>query len=270
MGDGRRRVDGRDRGLQSRLRRAGGIAVAFAAVGALAAGCGGGAASPRGSAKPSETTLLIEFSACLRAHGLPDFPDPQSEAAGGGFGSSSLNPYLNPSARGTLALNDYTPQFQAAEKHCSSIARASLFIMTPAQIQALSQQTLKRELAQVACLRKHGFPDAESSAAPASTPARRSSRPRRKPARCPACDDRGRNIMSGQDNERFRDVISQDAGRGRRAVTRDSHAAPAAAPGSGPMMAPLRPLRERDQAPGAAAKARQAARPALKKGDGRR
>jgi hypothetical protein len=159
MSDGHRRVDGRHRGVQSRLRRAGGVAVAFAAVSVLAAGCGGGAASPRGSGKPPETTLLIEFSACLRAHGLPGFPDPQSEAAGGGFPSNSLNPYLNPSARGAFALNDYTPQFQAAEKHCSSLARASLFIMTPAQIQAQSQQDLKRELAQVACLRKHGFPD---------------------------------------------------------------------------------------------------------------
>jgi hypothetical protein len=58
-----------------------------------------------------------------------------------------------------LALNDYTPQFQAAEKHCSSLARASLFIMAPAQIQALTQQQVKQELALVSCLRKHGFPD---------------------------------------------------------------------------------------------------------------
>jgi hypothetical protein len=159
MCDGRRRVDGRDRGLQSRLRHAGGVAVAFAAVGVIAAGCGGGPASHRNSAKPSEAALLVEFSACLRAHGLPDFPDPQSEAAGGGFPSKSLNPYMNPSATGSLALNDYTPQFQAAEKHCSSLARASLFIMAPAQIQALTQQQVKQELALVACMRKHGFPD---------------------------------------------------------------------------------------------------------------
>ena len=159
MCDGRSRGDGRHRGRQSRLRQAGAIAIAFAAVGVLAAGCGGSPASHRGSAKPSETTLLIEFSACLRAHGLPHFPDPQSEAAGGGFPSKSLNPYMNPSATGSLALNDYTPQFQAAEKHCSSLARASLFIMSPAQIQAQTQQEVKQGLATVACMRKHGFPD---------------------------------------------------------------------------------------------------------------
>ena len=159
MGDGRRRLDGSDRGLQSRLRRAGPIAVAFAAVGVIAAGCSGGPASPRGSAKPSETTLLVEFSACLRAHGLPDFPDPQSEAAGGGYPSKSLNPYMNLSATSSLALNDYTPRFQAAEKHCSSLARASLFIMSSAQIQAQTQQQVKQGLALVACMRKHGVPD---------------------------------------------------------------------------------------------------------------
>ena len=159
MCDGRSRGDGRHRGRQSRLRRAGAIAIAFAAVGVLAAGCGGSPASHRGSAKPSETTLLIEFSACLRAHGLPHFPDPQSEAAGGGFPSGSLGPYINRSATSDFALNDYTPQFQAAEKHCSSLARASLFILSPAQIQAQTQQEVKQGLATVACLRKHGFPD---------------------------------------------------------------------------------------------------------------
>jgi hypothetical protein len=159
MCDGRRRVDGRDRVLQSRLRHAGGVAVAFAAIGVLAAGCGGGPASHRNSAKPSETTLLVEFSACLRARGLPDFPDPQSEAAGGGYPSLSLNPYMNPSATSDFALNDYTPQFQAAEKHCSSLARASLFILSPAQIQAQTQHQVKQALATVACMRKHGFPD---------------------------------------------------------------------------------------------------------------
>jgi hypothetical protein len=158
MRDGRSRVDGRDRGLQSRLRRAGPIAVAFAAAGLIAAGCSGSPASHHGSAKPSETTLLIEFSACLRAHGLPHFPDPQSEAAGGGYPSGSLDRYINPSATSDFSLNDYTPQFQAAEKHCSSLARASLFIMTPAQIQAQTEQQIKRVLVLVACMRKHGVP----------------------------------------------------------------------------------------------------------------
>ena len=131
----------------------------FAAVGVMAAGCSASPASHHGPAKPSETTLLIKFSACLRAHGLPHFPDPQSEAAGGGFPSGSLGPYLNPSAPSSLALSDYTPQFQAAEKHCRSLARASLFILSPAQIQAETEQQIKQALALVACMRKHGVPN---------------------------------------------------------------------------------------------------------------
>jgi hypothetical protein len=145
-----RRGDGGRRRRQFRPRRAGGVAIALVAVGVLAAACGGPASS-RGSAKPSGTALLLEFSACIRAHGLPDFPDPQSEAAGGGYPSGSLNPYIDPSSTGP---DDFTPQLQAAEKHCRSIGLASGFIVTQAQI----AQIVKRELAAVACMRKHGVP----------------------------------------------------------------------------------------------------------------
>jgi hypothetical protein len=159
MIDGGRRHDRRQRGRPSRLPRAGPGAVAFVAIGVLAAASAGCSASPRSPAKPSETTLLIEFSACIRAHGLPNFPDPQSEAAGGGFPSGSLNPYLTQTYLSThpgpTTLNAFTPQFQAAEKRCNALGLASGFVITPAQI----QQHAKQEIAQVDCLRKHGFPD---------------------------------------------------------------------------------------------------------------
>jgi hypothetical protein len=158
MSDGRAWVSGRDRGRQSRLRRTGPVAVAFVVVGVLAAACGGGPASPRGSARPSETTLLLEFSACIRAHGLPDFPDPQSEAAGGGYPSGSLNPYFSsstPGPRGQGLRPMPRPRLQSAEKACRSLAIASGFEQTPAEL----QQRVKQETAEDACLRKHGFPE---------------------------------------------------------------------------------------------------------------
>jgi hypothetical protein len=144
-----RRGDGCHRRRQSGLRQAEGVAVAFVAASVLAAACAGCSASPRSSAKPSAMALLIEFSACIRAHGLPNFPDPQSEAAGGGYPSGSLNPYIDG------ASNDYTPQFQEAEKHCASLALASGFVMTQAQ----NQQIIKQEIAAVDCMRKRGVPD---------------------------------------------------------------------------------------------------------------
>jgi hypothetical protein len=58
----------------------------------------------------------LKFSECMRAHGLSDFPDPQSGPGGGiairiragqGQGSSDLNPQ--------------SPQFQAAQKACQNI-----------------------------------------------------------------------------------------------------------------------------------------------------
>jgi hypothetical protein len=153
-----RRADERDRRRRSRFRRARPAAVALAAAGVLAAGCAG-PASHRGPAEPSETTLLIEFSACVRAHGLPDFPDPQSEAAGGGYPSGSLNPYLTKAAfttrQGPVTPQYYTPQFLAAEKKCGALGLASGFVITPASI----RQDVKQEIAQDECLRTHGFPD---------------------------------------------------------------------------------------------------------------
>jgi hypothetical protein len=154
-----RRGDGCHRRRQSRLRQAEGVAVTFVAAGILAAACAGCSASPRSPAKPSATALLIKFSACIRAHGLPNFPDPQSEAAGGGYPSGSLNPYIDMSSTGVQIgagpTSDYTPQFQAAEKHCTSIALASGFIETQAQ----NQQIIKQEIAAVDCMRKHGVPN---------------------------------------------------------------------------------------------------------------
>ena len=55
---------------------------------------------------------------------------------------------------GPTTLNAFTPQFLAAEKKCSALGFASGFVTTPAQI----QQHVKREIAQVNCMRQHGFP----------------------------------------------------------------------------------------------------------------
>jgi hypothetical protein len=56
---------------------------------------------------------------------------------------------------GPTTLNAFTPQFLAAEKKCSALGFARGFVTTPAQI----QQHVKREIAQVNCMRQHGFPD---------------------------------------------------------------------------------------------------------------
>jgi hypothetical protein len=69
----------------------------------------GGEPDPATLAK--DRTQLLKFSACMRTHGLPDFPDPTVSADGAGI---SLGDKRNSS------LNPRSPVFQAAQKACLS------------------------------------------------------------------------------------------------------------------------------------------------------
>jgi hypothetical protein len=110
-------------------------------VSVLAAACGSGPASPGAAHTRSQQSELLPFSSCIRAHGIPNFPDPQP---GGGFARSALN-----------SIDEHSPQFQSAEKACRSLAIASGFEHTPAQL----QKHIEQLIAQDACLRKHGVPN---------------------------------------------------------------------------------------------------------------
>jgi hypothetical protein len=68
----------------------------------------GGTPSPAERAQAQVTGLV--FSRCMRAHGVPDFPDPAS-ASGGGFGFVFGSGGLDPNA----------PLFRRAERTCSSV-----------------------------------------------------------------------------------------------------------------------------------------------------
>jgi hypothetical protein len=129
------------RGLQSLLRGAAPLAATAAAAGVLVSACGGGPASPAAAHAGSQASHLLAFSACIRAHGIPGFPDPQP---GGGYARHALNPF-----------DGNSPRFQAAEQACMSLAIASGFVQTPAEL----QKHIEQELAESACMRKHGVPD---------------------------------------------------------------------------------------------------------------
>jgi hypothetical protein len=72
---------------------------------------GGGTVSPAMQAKA--LAQMLKFSACMRAHGLPDFPDPTT-AAGGGI-------QLSIGGKKGSGLNPRSPIFQAAQKACQSV-----------------------------------------------------------------------------------------------------------------------------------------------------
>jgi hypothetical protein len=71
----------------------------------------GGKVSPAMQAKA--LAQMLKFSACMRAHGLPDFPDPTT-SAGGGI-------QLSIGGKKGSGLNPSSPIFQAAQKACQSV-----------------------------------------------------------------------------------------------------------------------------------------------------
>jgi hypothetical protein len=108
----------------------------IAATALLAAACGGPASAP-----PAHLTAYqreLAYAQCMRAHGLPTFPDPQSD---GNFDSTRAN-----------ASDFHGTLFLSANKACAHLEGPG---MTPAQQQLFTSQALKF----AACMRAHGVTD---------------------------------------------------------------------------------------------------------------
>jgi hypothetical protein len=145
-----------------------GLAVPAAALLCLVllAGCGGSSSSPGvanvgttgrsttpsggssgGTPESGETSAaqqqrLVKFSQCMRTHGEPEFPEPNSE---GGIAIHNQN---------GKGINPESPQFQAAEKACKQYA-PERHAPSPAQQAKLQEQALKFS----ECMRHHGVPN---------------------------------------------------------------------------------------------------------------
>jgi hypothetical protein len=121
------------------------LAVAdLAAVAVLAAACGGGSPSAAGSPGAGQGRLAqaLAFAHCMRSHGAPNFPDPNSS---GGFAMKPSN---------SSGFN--VPQAHVACAHLYPNEGKKL----PDPAQQAAQQ--RHALAFAACMRKHGianFPD---------------------------------------------------------------------------------------------------------------
>lgn len=149
------------------------VAVALASLSLLASGCGGskspsvanvgsttstsaagatdttsGAASSGGG--PTQAQLrqdLLKYSACMRAHGVPTFPDP---SAGGGF-----------EIQGGSGINPSSPTLMAAQAKCRKLLPNG---GPPAAGSSThpSVAWLAKMLKAAQCMRRHGitgFPD---------------------------------------------------------------------------------------------------------------
>jgi hypothetical protein len=125
-------------GPRAWLRRPAGLAATLAATVLLAAACGGG--SPGAAASPGRLyRQALTYSHCMRAHGVPDFPDPKP-----GPGGTLVYP-LNPPA-GMLT----SPGYDAAFRACLKLA------VTGGRSAARYRAIALKGLQQAECMRGHG------------------------------------------------------------------------------------------------------------------
>jgi hypothetical protein len=145
-------------------------AAVLAAVALLVTGCGGtspdsgvahlgtSAASTNSSSSSSSSTGVgsgeaqpgssaIAFSACMRAHGVPNFPDPKISTSGN---SVKVAIGVNPTITGN-------PHFKSAQQSCQKLLPGGGPGASSGSPISPKEQT--EYLKAAACIRAHGIPD---------------------------------------------------------------------------------------------------------------
>lgn len=113
---------------------------AFCLAAGLAACGGSGASGQTGTSAKASAAMFLQFSKCMRAHGVPNFPDPDSQ------GGIRIAP--------GSGLDLRSPAFQRAQKAC----RPRLPGGGPGAIKATKAQ-YAAALTFARCMRSHGEPD---------------------------------------------------------------------------------------------------------------
>ncbi|NUR71416.1 MAG: hypothetical protein HOU81_11390 [Hamadaea sp.] len=134
--------------------------VAAVLLSLVTAACAGGSAQDTGSAatpsatpRPAGSPSRIAFSHCMRTHGVPNFPDPDSKG--------------NYQATGPGALGVSSTQYEAAEQACLSQLptggsleeQTNQCLWFGACPPALLQQLMNIERQYAECIRTHGVPN---------------------------------------------------------------------------------------------------------------
>ena len=71
-----------------------------------------GGKPPSGAPSPARQKAALEFAACMRSHGVPNFPDPKVTAGGVTISAAGLDPN--------------SPAFKAAQQACGSLTQKLL------------------------------------------------------------------------------------------------------------------------------------------------
>lgn len=134
---------GRDARRRARFRLDVLTAVLTATI-VLATACGSSSSSSSGSALPTFQTVTTEalaYAKCVRAHGIPDFPDPTVQD------STTRKSISFPG----LAAASTLPRFKSADMACRK--QTGFEVGTPAALQAL----MANDLEAAECMRAHGI-----------------------------------------------------------------------------------------------------------------
>jgi hypothetical protein len=121
---------------------------AAAGIALLTAACGGGGAAAGSGASPSASSTYakeVAYAQCMRSHGVPQYPDPNSN------GQTDLN---------GATINMQSAAFQSATKACQSLAP------NLGQSSNSQQQNVTNALKFAQCMRSHGvpqYPDPDSN-----------------------------------------------------------------------------------------------------------
>ena len=141
------RISGARRWVPGRITRRGGagaLAVVVTGVTWLAAACGRSSAPVNTFAPGATHAQALAFAKCMRANGVPSFPDPDGQ---GVFSSAQIQ-----------ALTT-GPQGDQAVHQCRSVLPNAGTGLTVQQIQVIQQQNLHNAVKAAICMRAHGIPN---------------------------------------------------------------------------------------------------------------
>jgi hypothetical protein len=133
--------------------RGGALLTGCAACALVIAACGGGgpsndSAGNSGSAGSAGGPLAL--AKCMRAHGVPNFPDPQNGSGGIGI---SISKRVGSNTVSVNGVSMSGPAFQSAQKACSKYFPGG---GKPPQLTTAQKQQL---LKNAECMRAHGVPN---------------------------------------------------------------------------------------------------------------
>jgi hypothetical protein len=128
------------------------IALAAASCALTIAACGSSSSKPSGSSSPyGPASSPAAMSRCMRANGVPNFPDPTAGPGGEGFNGVGL------SSNGSMVVDGISfsgPALLAAEKACKEYLPGG-----NGPPPAISESRKLAMIANAECMRKHGVPN---------------------------------------------------------------------------------------------------------------